>query len=81
MKKVKALKIVNLLLFLAFIFQALTGIGQIIIDADLLPLIHKLGGVLLLIFAVIHLILNWGWVKANFLKANNEGPKVKGEGS
>ncbi|MCX5859835.1 MAG: DUF4405 domain-containing protein [Proteobacteria bacterium] len=75
MKKVKVLKIVNLLLFLTFISQASTGIGQTYIGADLLTIIHRIGGILLLIFAVTHLILNWGWVKANFLKAKGDGSK------
>ena len=79
MKKVKALKIVNLLLLITFIFQALTGIGQAYIDGDLLAIIHKVGGILLLIFAITHLSLNWGWVKANYIKAKGEGSKVKGE--
>jgi hypothetical protein len=75
MKKVKALKIVNLLLFLAFISQASTGMVRNFIDAELFAVIHRAGGILLLIFAVTHLILNWGWVKANFLKAKGEGSK------
>lgn len=73
MKKVKALKIVNLLLFLAFISQASTGIGQAYIDADLLTVIHRIGGILLLILALTHLSLNWGWVKQNYLKVKGEG--------
>ena len=68
MKKVKVLKIVNLLLFLAFISQASTGIGQAYIDSGLLTVIHRIGGILLLIFAITHLILNWGWVKQNYFK-------------
>ncbi|MCX5868333.1 MAG: hypothetical protein NT009_12820 [Proteobacteria bacterium] len=79
MKKLKALKIINLLLLIVFFIQASTGMGHNFIDGEWFAVIHRTGGILLLIFAVSHLILNWGWVKANFLKAKGEGSKVKGE--
>ncbi len=72
MKKVKALKIINPLLLIVFISQALTGIGQTYIDAGLLTIVHRVGGILLLIFAITHLSLNWGWVKANFFPVKTE---------
>ena len=72
MKRVKALKIVSLLLLIVFIFQASTGIGRAFIDDGLFAVIHRAGGILLLIFAVTHLILNWGWVKANIFPVKNK---------
>ena len=72
MKKVKALKVVNLLLFIVFIFQASTGIGRAYIDDGLFAIIHRAGGILLLLFAVTHWGLNWGWIKANFFPVKSE---------
>jgi hypothetical protein len=73
MKKAKVLKVVNLLLFIVFVFQASTGIGHSYIDDGLFSVIHKTGGLLLLVFAVTHLVLNWGWIKQNYLKVKGEG--------
>jgi hypothetical protein len=30
--------------------------------------IHVPGGLLILVGVILHVILNWGWVKANFCK-------------
>jgi hypothetical protein len=30
--------------------------------------VHEHNGVLLIALAIIHIVLNWGWIKTNFLK-------------
>jgi hypothetical protein len=69
MKKAKWLKAVNIILFVFFVFQASTGTGHEIIDEELFERIHYTGGVLLVTFVIIHLVLNWGWVKSSYFKA------------
>ena len=68
MKKEKLLKIVNVFLIIIFSVQAGTGMGHDFIPHKIFSNIHHIGGILLIIFALFHLYLNWGWVKANILK-------------
>ena len=72
MNKQKWLRIVNPVLFLSLAVQAGTGgiiafrlrtpFTQTVFEA------HEHNGALLIALAVTHLTLNWGWVKANYLK-------------
>ncbi|KPL15051.1 hypothetical protein AMJ74_02205 [candidate division WOR_3 bacterium SM1_77] len=69
--RVKLLRIVNPILFILMLIQAISGLGQRYAGQDffiLLRRIHLPNGILLVIFFIIHLYLNWGWVKMNFLK-------------
>ena len=68
MNKLTSLKILNPILFILLIYVASTGLGHDLIKAELFEKIHPGGGVLLIIAAVIHLFLNWGWIKSNLLK-------------
>jgi uncharacterized integral membrane protein len=65
------LKIVNPILFLLVLIQAVSGLGQRYASVDMYVLfsrIHVPNGILLLIFFIIHLYLNRGWIKINFFK-------------
>jgi len=69
--KSKWLKIVNPILFILMLIQAVTGIGQRYAGQNAFVLfrrIHFPNGALLVMFFVIHLYLNWGWIKMNFFK-------------
>ena len=69
--KQKILKIVNPILFLLMLIQAVSGFGQRYADGDLYIFfnrIHYPNGVLLVIFLIIHLYLNWGWIRVNLFK-------------
>lgn len=68
MKKTAWLKPVNLVLAFAFLFQASTGVGHDIIDEEMFEKIHYVGGMVLIVIAVCHVWLNWGWVRANVWK-------------
>ena len=73
--KVKLLKIVNPILFILMLIQAISGLGQRFAGQDLfifLRRVHLPNGILFVIFFVIHLYLNWGWVKMNFLKPRSK---------
>jgi hypothetical protein len=60
----------NCFLFLSFIVQAVTAC--IILSQLKIPYmrmvfeLHELNGVLFIALALTHIVLNWGWVKANF---------------
>ena len=68
MKRNTMLKIVNPILGVLVINQILTGIFGMSLSREAFEILHKDGGFVLAGAAVLHLILNWNWVKANFFK-------------
>jgi len=67
MKKVTALRITNLILFILILCQVTTGLGHNFLRKELFEVIHPTGGVLLFLLVVVHIAFNWGWVKSNLL--------------
>nr|WP_319491182.1 hypothetical protein [uncultured Desulfobacter sp.] len=67
MNKQKQLTIVNPLLGLALLIQAISGTLHDILPKFLFELLHKCGWVLV-VLAIYHLYLNWYWVKKNLLQ-------------
>lgn len=68
MNKTNALRIVNPVLALIVIAQALTGLLQEFIPYELFKLLHRAGGLLLIIAVATHVYLNWSWISAAFIK-------------
>jgi len=77
MNRMGLLKAVNILLMAAFLIQALTAvilffniktpyIGEV-------SEIHEYNGMLMLVLIVIHIALNWGWIKMNFFHNKKAG--------
>jgi hypothetical protein len=62
------LKRVNIILFFSFIYQGLTGLGAGLFNAETFGVIHPVGGVVLVFFGLLHVGLNWGWVKSVLLR-------------
>lgn len=67
MTKRQLLKIVNPLLGILMVNQTLTGLCSDLMSFDLFHLLHK-GGWALAPLALLHLLLNWNWIRANFQK-------------
>jgi hypothetical protein len=72
MNRVKALRVVNVLLFLVFLGIAISGLTAFLFPG-LIPystfrLAHPLTGIALIALVIIHLVLNFNWIKANYLK-------------
>ena len=68
MSKIKALKVVNIVLL---VFIANQWIGATVypkISPGLFEWGHERAGILLVVIAAVHLILNWNWVKANYFR-------------
>jgi hypothetical protein len=63
-----ALKVVNPILALLILNQPFSGLLLAVTDWEFFEGLHVVGGVLLLVFAVVHLMLNWKWVTSNFRK-------------
>jgi hypothetical protein len=78
MSKVILLRIINPLLLLVFFVQACTGIiFSLKIHMDnmlLIAQIHDYNGWLMIVLIVSHVILNWGWIRANIFKKKQIPP-------
>ena len=61
------LKIINPLLAVLLLNQVAAAMLHGVISKDAFEFLHEGGGVVLTIVAVIHVFLNWNWVKANLL--------------
>jgi len=67
MKKNDALKILNPILAVLTVSQALSAIFGEHLSHKAFEIIHEGGGALLLIGIGLHAILNWSWVRATLL--------------
>ena len=72
MKKTTMLKIVNPVLGILFLNQIITGFLFEKMDYETFEMVHGWGGMLLTVFALAHVILNWNWIKSNFLTKKNK---------
>jgi hypothetical protein len=72
MNRLKALRIVNLLLIIVFFSIASSGLlywaGWLNIPYSTFRVVHPFTGLTLVILVIIHLVLNYNWIKANYLK-------------
>lgn len=68
MKLNTAQKIWNLILLTLFISQAASGLFSTKISFDTFKLVHKDGGLILIVAVMIHLILNFRWIKASYFR-------------
>jgi hypothetical protein len=66
MKRNTALKILNPLLLLFFINQAITALFHEHLSLKTFGLFHETGGAILLCLIALHIILNFNWIKANY---------------
>jgi hypothetical protein len=67
MNRARWLKRVNVVLFVFLLYQAVTGLLSGVMNGDVFEVIHPIGGVILLVLGLIHLGLNWGWVRTSLL--------------
>ena len=68
MKKNTILKIINPILLVLVINQVITGWLHIRLSPKTFEFLHEGTGKVLLVLAVVHLILNFNWVKVNYFK-------------
>ncbi len=69
MTRNSALKIVNPVIGLLFLSQFLTAVFHGSLSHEAYELLHEGGGLVLTALIVLHLILNWGWIKASYFKS------------
>lgn len=68
MNRVRALKVVNVLLLVLLLGQALSGFGRQALSYEAFEILHEGGGIALVVCSAVHLLLNWNWIRASFLK-------------
>ena len=66
MKKNTALKIVNPVLFILIIYQVVTGFSRMKLSHETFEVLHEGGGMILAVLVIVHIILNFNWIKANY---------------
>jgi len=69
MKKNTMLKVINPVLAVLIVTQALSGLLRDQLSHEAFEVIHEGGGVVLVIASILHVILNWPWVRTNLLPA------------
>lgn len=65
------LKVVNPILGLLLVNQATTAVLRGVLPENVFEVMHGVGGPLLTLTAITHLILNWNWVTATFFKSKS----------
>ncbi|MBN2084324.1 MAG: hypothetical protein JW748_03800 [Anaerolineales bacterium] len=64
MQKTKALKILIPIMALVLIFQLISGAFPALVPYA----VHRAAGLLLAAIVILHVILNWPWIRANYFK-------------
>ncbi len=66
MKRNTALKILNPILLVFFVNQAITVIFRDSLSPSAFEIFHKTGGAIFIGLLALHFILNFNWVRANY---------------
>ncbi len=68
MNRTNMLKYINPVIAILIVSQLLSALSKDILPDEVFEVWHKGGGILLLIGVLLHLFLNWGWVKSTYFK-------------
>jgi hypothetical protein len=66
--KMAVLKYLNVIIGILILNQVLTGLLGHALRHGLFDILHKGTGIVLFVGVLLHLALNWGWVKSNFMQ-------------
>ena len=69
MKRQSILRILNPILAVLVVNQVLTGIFHEALPHETFEVMHENGGLVVAAAAILHVSLNWNWVKANFFRS------------
>ena len=64
MSRIQVLKILNPILFLLIIFQIISGLNPLIVPYQ----VHQWVGIGIAVGILLHLTLNWMWIRTNILR-------------
>jgi drug/metabolite transporter (DMT)-like permease len=68
MNRTNMLKYINPIIAILIVNQLLSALFSDILPDEIFKAWHKGGGILLLIGVLLHIVLNWGWVKSTYFK-------------
>ena len=68
MNRAKILEYINPIIAILIVSQLISALLSDILPQEIFEAWHKGGGLLLFIGIIVHLVLNWGWVKSTYLK-------------
>jgi hypothetical protein len=68
MNKTAILKVLNPLMAVDFIFLVCTALLSDVIPREIYVVVHPVLGYIFAACVLAHLILNWSWIKNNYLK-------------
>jgi len=68
MKRNTAFKVLNPVIAILLMIQVFSGLFSDSLSHDAFEILHEANGITLAILIVLHIALNWNWVKANFFK-------------
>ena len=72
MHKNTVLSILNPVLAILLLTQLLSGVFRGYLPDEAFEVVHEGGGILLVLCAVVHLALNWGWVRASIFRRKRQ---------
>ena len=68
MRKNDALKIVNVILAVLISTQMLSGFLGGSLPMQAFDIVHRGGAIILLLCILVHVVLNWTWIKSSYFK-------------
>lgn len=70
MDKAKLFKMVNIALLISAAIQIVTSILIFsgILRSEAVVEVHEYNGIIFIVLVLIHVYLNWGWIKSQILK-------------
>ena len=68
MTRASVLKIVNPILGVLLLNQVATGLLHGVLPYEAFEVLHEWSGILLVVVVIVHVILNWNWIKTNFFR-------------
>ena len=76
MNRQSALRILNPLMFLVFLALTVSGVAKLLGGVDYVTFrtLHPRVGLLLVLLAMAHIMLNWQWVRGVLLGAGRRKP-------
>jgi hypothetical protein len=78
MKQSSVLKILPPVLALLVLNQISTGIFHFDISKEVFGFVHRGSGILFGFIVLLHLAMNWNWVKTNYFKKKPKGQPAPG---
>jgi hypothetical protein len=73
MKRNEALKVLNPILGLLALSQILTGVLRGFLTRETFLAVHRATGLAFAAAALLHVVLNWNWIKASYFKGKVQG--------